>query len=187
MHLRPACTITSPFPSPPFPFSFLLSKPLTASSLVGAGHSPTAATLTPHPRHLTPKRNGFVQVTCLCLSVRLSFSQNPSWFWSRCLVLGQGFRSLPTPYPSSFVLEKGHFCHSIPLSPYTCYWPLGGACLSVRRHPGLSSFILASQGMQRGMTSSAILPLGGSSCPAPCLCSWSFFISEIFCLLSFLL
>lgn len=70
--LSPGCSTTSlPLSSPPFPFSFLLSKPLTPSSVVGGwgwggggrafSHSSHP---TPHPRHLTPKRNGFLQGTC---------------------------------------------------------------------------------------------------------------------------
>lgn len=59
--LSPGCRTTSlPPSSPPFPFLFLLSKPLTPSSVVGGRAFSHSSHPTPHPRHLTPKRNGFL-------------------------------------------------------------------------------------------------------------------------------
>lgn len=149
--LSPGCSTTSlPLSSPPFPFSFLLSKPLTPSSVVGGRAFSHSSHPTPHPRHLTPTRNGFLQGTCR-LSVSLR-SLAPRILPGSGLGAesadrdsGNSFPPIPTQL---FRPGEGALLPLDALSPHTCSWPLGGACLSVRGHPGLS-FILASQGRQR--------------------------------------
>ena len=174
-----ACALDAPLgPITSCPFSLLLSKPLTCHPSSGD----RAFSHSSHPHSSAEasdsKKKWFSpeDLPYVCLSVCLSFSLVAqilpgSVLSADCEDWDPGNGLPPPPTPVCWSWRRGTSTTHHPPNPI--YTPLasGWSLLSGQRHPGLSSFISASQGRHSGKSSLAkqsTLPLGGISCPALC-------------------